>query len=196
MNVRVFLYQRTVRKISIKLRIGQDELAVLYPKKYIRMYNISKIRWLLLAVLLWFNWVYTLSLLVFNLLVILVVPEQDDIRNMKKMLVQLEFVDYEFADKLRESIGKIISGGGDSFGYGSIGVHLDLKMIDGSISRGLIVNSYYGKESSNMELNKSYLVRFDHDVSMDGQYYSRYHKISYSGLSDILDEKLLGYKRY
>lgn len=192
MNVRVFLYQRTVRKISIKLGIKQDDLSVLYPKKYITMYNVSKIRWLLLAALLLFNWIYALSLFVFYYLVIIVVPEQDDMKNMKKMLVELEFDNYGFADKLRESIGKFISGG-DYFGYGAIGTHLNLRMIDKSICKGVIVNFYDDKESSNMESNKSYLVRFDDVISMDGRYYNMYHKISHSELRDILEEKLLGY---
>jgi len=191
-NLRVFLYQRTVRKISMKTGIKQEFLLDLYPKSYITQYRVSKIRWLILIVLIFFNWVYALVLLLVSPVLYIIVPEQDDIKNMKMMLVELEKYTDKESNVLRNKIGEILNECGEDDMYRYVGVFFDLYMTDNSINKGLILNISEGFESNGKVLNRGFKVRFENEVSINNRYPSKYYTLSSKELDDIIQENLLG----
>ena len=108
MNLKIFFYQRTVRKISIKYNISQNFLIILYPKSYLVIYKISKFRWLFLIVIFIFNWIVGICCLVLIWLLPIILPEQDDYSNLKKFLNVLVKIDVAGVTELRDVIGKEI----------------------------------------------------------------------------------------
>lgn len=192
MNVRVFLFQRTVRKISFKTGIDQKYLNILYSNNYLKQYTISKFRWAIIIVLIFVNWIYALVLVAANFIIYIVVPEQDDVKNMKKMLFELEKYMDENSNILRCKIGNILKECGESQDYGYVGVHFDLHMTDNSVNEGLVINinedyRYDGKKSGIL-----YKVRFDNEVSINNRFPSRYYTLSSKDINRILKGDLLG----
>jgi hypothetical protein len=80
---KVFMYQRTIRKIALKYNIPQNRLGFLYPQRYMTLHWVSGMRWVALGVILFLNWKVALGLLVLGAIVTMVYPEQDDFVNMK-----------------------------------------------------------------------------------------------------------------
>lgn len=192
MNVRVFLFQRTVRKISFKTGIDQKHLNILYSNSYLKQYTISKFRWAIIIVLIFLNWIYALVLVAANFIIYIVVPEQDDIKNMKMMLCELEKYVDKNTNSLRGKIGNILKECGESQDYGYVGVHFDLHMTDNSVNEGVIINineySKYNEKTS----EKKYKVRFDNEVSINNRFPSRYYTLSSKDIDKILKGDLLG----
>ena len=194
-NLRVFLYQRTIRKISMKTGIAQELLSNLYPKSYLTQYNISRIRWLILIALIFINWIYAAALLVINSIIYVVVPEQDDIKNMKKMLVVLGKDMDRDSNILRNKIGNFLYECGEDDMYRFVGVFFSLHMVDDSINKGVILNISEFKVDGKI-LSKRYEVRFEKEVSINNRFPSRYYTLSPKELDDIVQENLLGSNVY
>ena len=69
MHVKVFMFQRTVRKVHIKTGIDQKALGVMYPPHYLTMHTVSMLRWIAIGALFYFNWIVAAVCLVANFLI-------------------------------------------------------------------------------------------------------------------------------
>ena len=83
MNIKVFFFQRTIRKIHLKTGVPQRELNAAYPASYITMYRISILRFVVIAALFFVNWKVALIIVVVNFLLPAILPEQDDYKNIQ-----------------------------------------------------------------------------------------------------------------
>lgn len=89
-NLKVFFYQRTLRKISIKENIPQENLSCLYPKSYLVIYKISKLRWISVGALFYFNWIAALICIFIGFILPMILPEQDDYKNFEIARIALD----------------------------------------------------------------------------------------------------------
>ena len=179
----------------MKTGIKQELLSNLYPKSYLIQYNISKIRWLILIALIFINWIYATVLFVINSIIYIVVPEQDDIKNMKIMLIALgKDMDRE-SNILRNKIGDFLYKCGEDDMYRFVGVFFSLHMTDNSITKGVILNISEFKIDEKI-LSKRYEVKFEKEVSINNRFPSRYYTLSPKELDDIIQENLLGSNVY
>lgn len=90
LNMRTFLFQRTVHKIHLKTGIPSENLGALYPFSYIWTYHVSKLRWGVLIALFFFNWIVGVVCIVAQWIVPIILPEEDDYENMKKMRKEIK----------------------------------------------------------------------------------------------------------
>ena len=88
MNIYVFIFQRTIRKISMYYNLREVDSIFLYPKALLLMYNISKIRYLILIVMFYFSWWLARLSGVIKFLIQISVPVSDynNIQIVKKLL--------------------------------------------------------------------------------------------------------------
>lgn len=84
-NTKIFLYQRTVRKFAMNFNLSQDSLVYLYPKSYLIGFNLSRLRWILLIVIVILNWKWAAILFVVCFLLKMILPV-NDIKHLKVML--------------------------------------------------------------------------------------------------------------
>lgn len=93
MTTIVFLYQRTVRKLSYKLETNQRVLVFLYPQYLLLMYQISFLKWPLYIYLLFVNWILVVGILVFTFMLTALLPVIDwfHLLIMRKMLKKSYF---------------------------------------------------------------------------------------------------------
>lgn len=89
LNLRVFFYQRTLRKIAVKYEIGDYAIGLLYPPSMITMYKISYLRWVAIIALFFFSWKIAVLTLVLSYLLYAFLPEQNDYKNVIKVIKTL-----------------------------------------------------------------------------------------------------------
>ena len=83
-NLRVFLFQRTIRKVHMKTGIPQRAFDAAYPSLYLPMYFVSLLRYGLAVALFFFDWKAAIICLVADYLLKILYPEQSDYKNMQK----------------------------------------------------------------------------------------------------------------
>ena len=88
MNIYVFIFQRTIRKISMYYNLREVDSNFLYPKALLLMYNISKIRYLILIVMFYFSWWLAILSGIIKFLIQISIPVSDNnnIQIVKKLL--------------------------------------------------------------------------------------------------------------
>lgn len=88
MNIYVFIFQRTIRKISMYYNLREVDSIFLYPKALLLMYNISKIRYLILIVMFYFSWWLAILSGIIKFLIQISIPVSDynNIQIVKKLL--------------------------------------------------------------------------------------------------------------
>lgn len=88
MNIYVFIFQRTIRKISMYYNLREVDSIFLYPKALMLMYNISKIRYLILIVMFYFSWWLAILSGIIKFLIQISIPVSDynNIQIVKKLL--------------------------------------------------------------------------------------------------------------
>ena len=88
MNIYVFIFQRTIRKISMYYNLREVDSIFLYPKALLLMYNISKIRYLILIVMFYFSWWLAILSGILKFLIQISIPVSDynNIQIVKKLL--------------------------------------------------------------------------------------------------------------
>jgi len=185
MNIKVFLYQRTVKKISIKYNIPQKSLVVLYPESYLKMYSVSKIRWVLLVAIFIINWIAGLFCLFSEWLLPIIVPSQNDYKNLKRSLHVLAEKDIRDFDKLRMVIGRELSKLDVELPYHRIGTEVNLKMADGTVLCGTVIDV-------DDKYNQGCVVSFDNDVSIYNSFPRKKYVLNESVLNDMMCSKIEG----
>ena len=88
MNIYVFIFQRTIRKISMYYNLREVDSIFLYPKALLLMYSISKIRYLILIVMFYFSWWLAILSGILKFLIQISIPVSDynNIQIVKKLL--------------------------------------------------------------------------------------------------------------
>ena len=81
MNLKVFFFQRTLRKVHLKTGIPMSALSAAYPTSYMLMVYLSFLRWGIIIVLFFLNWIVAIGCLILNFLLPIILPEQDDYKN-------------------------------------------------------------------------------------------------------------------
>ena len=189
---KVFMYQRTIRKIALKYNIPQNRLGFLYPQRYMTLHWVSGMRWVALGVILFLNWKVALGLLVLEAIVTMVYPEQDDFVNMKMMLDDLERnnkgLSNEVLSATRSILGDILDELEPERGWGMIGRELYIKC-DDDLIRGEVVNICHAYK----EYNKyPYVVIFDKEVSINNSFPHKEHFLYKNEIEDIVNWRLTG----
>ena len=90
LNNRTFFFQRTVHKIHLKTGIPTERLGALYPFSYIWTYYLSHLRWVVLIALFFYNWIVGIVCVVAEYFIPIILPEEDDYENMKKMRKEIK----------------------------------------------------------------------------------------------------------
>lgn len=109
-NLKVFFFQRTIHKISIKYGWNKKKLVMLLlPKSYTIMYWISLIRWVVVIALFYYNWIAAIICVVGGYILSIILPEQDDYKNIQKMII---FIDKKYGKdsipELRSALSDIL----------------------------------------------------------------------------------------
>lgn len=67
-----------------------NELAALVPMSYSFLGLLSKLRWVAIIALFFYNWIAAVVCLAIEFIVPIILPEQDDYKNMEKMRKNIE----------------------------------------------------------------------------------------------------------
>lgn len=195
---KVFMFQRTIRKISLKYGIPQNNLDFLYPQKYKTLHWVSAIRWVILVVVFFLNWKLALGLLVSGAVITMACPEQDDYVNMKIMLDDLQLndkgINEEVLNATRSMIGEILSGLDPEKGWAMIGRIVHIKC-DCDFVRGEVVNIKQPLKQYNIDAD-SYVVIFEEKVSIKGSRLKKEHLLSDKNIDNMMCWKLTGSKEH
>ena len=89
-NLRSYFFHRTLHKIHLKSGIPMNELAALVPMSYSFLGLLSKLRWVAIIALFFYNWIAAVVCLAIEFIVPIILPEQDDYKNMEKMKKNIE----------------------------------------------------------------------------------------------------------
>ena len=89
-NLRAYFFHRTLHKIHLKSGIPMNELAALVPMSYSFLGLLSKLRWVAIIALFFYNWIAAVVCLAIEFIVPIILPEQDDYKNMEKMRKNIE----------------------------------------------------------------------------------------------------------
>lgn len=90
LNLKVFFFQRTIHKIHQQTQIPKGTLSYLVPTSYSIINIVSMIRWVAVIALFFYNWIAGLICLAIEFVLPIVLPEEDDYKNMKKMREELK----------------------------------------------------------------------------------------------------------
>lgn len=89
-NLRSYFFHRTLHKIHLKSGVPMNELAALLPMSYSFLGLLSKLRWVAIIALFFYNWIAAVVCLAIEFIVPIILPEQDDYKNMEKMRKNIE----------------------------------------------------------------------------------------------------------
>jgi hypothetical protein len=189
---KVFMFQRTIRKIALNSGIPQKKLGFLYPQKYKTLHIASNIRWVILGVILFLSWEVAIGLLVLGGIVTMVYPEQDDFVNIKKILDDLQRngkgIDNEVLNATRSMLGDILSELDPEKGWGMIGRILYIKCDDDFV-KGEVVNiCHLYKEYDKYP----YVVIFEKEVGINNSFPQKEHFLYKNEIDDIVNWRLMG----
>ena len=85
LNLRSYFFHRTLHKIHLKSGVPMNELSALVPMSYSFLGLLSKLRWVAIIALFFYNWIAAVVCLAIEFIVPIILPEQDDYKNMEKM---------------------------------------------------------------------------------------------------------------
>lgn len=174
MNLKVFFYQRTLRKVHLAKDISMNQLSYAYPESYLVIYWLSGLRWVVLIAMFFVNWIVAIICLIANFVLPLILPEQDDYSNLMRARNRIlkskcpsstfqtlyktfsdiiESMEKNNPDKVRKMSGKQWE---NKYNVGDV---VRLKMEDDSgICMGIIGSIDYAQ--------KMYHVNFEYEVSL------------------------------
>ena len=89
-NLRSYFFHRTLHKIHLKSGVPMNELSALVPMSYSFLGLLSKLRWVAIIALFFYNWIAAVVYLAIEFIVPIILPEQDDYKNMEKMRKNIE----------------------------------------------------------------------------------------------------------
>ena len=173
MNMKVFFFQRTLRKVHLKTGLSMNDLSITYPSSYTIMLLISFLRWGVIIALFFSNWILAVVCIVINFILPAILPEQDDYKNIlmarkvinkKKFgtsLGELSFIDSQLKEIQEEMEGMEQKNNTNPIKWEhkyDVGFSFPLHMEDGYECLGKIV----GIDNN----QKSYIVLFEEAVSI------------------------------
>lgn len=189
---KVFMFQRTIRKISQKFGVPQKNLNFLYPHKYMTLYWVGAIRWVILAVMFFLNWKVALGLFVLGGIITMVCPEQDDYVNIKIIMDDLQRndkgVNADILNETRSMLADILDELEPESGWGMIGRILYIKC-DNDLVKGEVVNINYSFKAYN---KYPYVVIFEKEVGINNSWPQKEHLLYKKDIEDIMYWKLRG----
>lgn len=173
LDTKVFLHQRTIRKISTKYHVPQPMLGCLYPNSYIIIHKVAYSRWLCIGYLLYENWMVAIGLAIGGFLIRIVMPEQDDFANMQKMLNTIENCD-EDADlcrTLRKWIGETMYEMDKNLRYDLVGAEIRIQHYSSSRPMEYVKGDILNITHIYKEYNKYPLVvKFEKEIAINNSW--------------------------
>lgn len=185
MNVQVFLFQRTLRKLAIRNSIPQSNLSFLYPDGLLKKYKISKLRWVFLVAVFFFNWKVGLCCLFFNFVIYIIIPEQSDYKNLRKMQKQIP-LDSFFTEMIVKMIASALYEISNDERFKMIGMKLKANIED---SDETVEGIIYDIDDNCID---GYKVNFDKDVGFNNSYPSRVQYLNKKTIDGIMSGDIKG----
>ena len=111
LNLVVFFYQRTIRKIELKFSLEKSSLTFFYPKSYKIMLYVSYLKWVVIIIMCVKGmWWWALGCVVLGFLLTSLLPEQDDYKNLLKAREALNdnVEDYIYRHQLLSAVNEIL----------------------------------------------------------------------------------------
>lgn len=90
LNLKAYFFQRTIHKIHMRTGFPMKNLSILVPTSYSSINLISKLRWVALIALFFYNWIAALVCLAIEFILPIVFPEEDDHKNITVMREELK----------------------------------------------------------------------------------------------------------
>jgi hypothetical protein len=107
LNLKAYFFLRTIHKIHQYTKIPKGTLSYLVPKFYFTINHVSKLRWVALIALFFYNWIAGVICLVVEFVLPIILPEEDDYKNITKMREELKRkndVSLKFLDGILQEI--------------------------------------------------------------------------------------------
>lgn len=89
-NLKVYFFQRTIHKIHMYTGIPMSKLGFLMPVYLQNLNLLSMLRWAVVAALFFYNWIAALVCLAVEFILPIVLPEEDDYKNIGVMRKELK----------------------------------------------------------------------------------------------------------
>ena len=90
LNLKAFFFQRTLHKIHLHSGLSMKSLGILVPASYSTISIISMLRWVIVIALFFYNWIAALVCLAIEFILPIVLPEEDDYKNIGIMRDELK----------------------------------------------------------------------------------------------------------
>ena len=90
LNLKAYCFQRTIHKIHQQTQIPNGTLSHLVPSSYSIINMVSMIRWIALIVLFFYNWIAGILCLAVEFVLPIILPEEDDYKNIGIMREELK----------------------------------------------------------------------------------------------------------
>ena len=90
LNLKAYFFQRTLHKIHQYSGLSMKSLSILVPTTYSTINMISMLRWVIVIALFFYNWITALVCLVTEFILPIVLPEEDDYKNIGIMREELK----------------------------------------------------------------------------------------------------------
>jgi len=89
-NLKSYFFQRTLHKIHLHSGLSMKSLGILVPASYSTIHLISMLRWVIVIALFFYNWIAALVCLAIEFILPIVLPEEDDYKNIGIMRDELK----------------------------------------------------------------------------------------------------------
>ncbi len=90
LNLKAYFFQRTLHKIHQYSGLSKKSLSILVPTSYSTINMVSMLRWVVLVALFFYNWIAGLVCLAIEIILPIVLPEEDDFKNIGIMREELK----------------------------------------------------------------------------------------------------------
>lgn len=217
--IKVFLYQRTIRKIGKRFPVLNNVLDYLYPKSYKVMLTVSYFRYLLAIVLLYYNWLYAICCIVVWFAIVVFIPENSDWKNIIKAqgILKKSSLNIDIKRMIDEALYSILDEISPNYKkyrglykeYNSISFHSFLQKVNDAFIPNDITNCYkhLGKNTTDIYINETFkilengyynnLMSFLDVKSIAADYMiNKDVELWYEILKYCIEVVLSGYKRY
>ena len=90
LNLKAYFFQRTIHKIHQYSGFSMKSLSILVPTSYSTINMISMLRWAIVIALFFYNWIAALVCLAIEFILPIILPEEDDYKNIGLMREELK----------------------------------------------------------------------------------------------------------
>lgn len=90
LNLKAFFFKRTIHKIHMASGFQMESLSPAIPTSYATINLISMLRWVVVIILFFYNWIAAIVCLVIEFILPIVLPEEDDYKNISIMRKELK----------------------------------------------------------------------------------------------------------